>query len=391
MIKKLFEKIKNQPELLFFYLFVLSIPIQTRKVFLGQSLPLADGFIEYTNFFLYLSDILLVTTLLCWFVKTLNFKEFKAKLRKKTLLILGIFLIWSIFSLTWAGNRQIGFYQVVKLAEFFLLFWFIIANIRTRKRLFVTFFCLFLAGFFQSILAIGQYLSQKSLGLRLFGESILAPDKPGVAKIVVEGEKIVRAYGTLPHPNILAGFLILSILAGFALLFRTKINPKWLYMTLSLALSLQILGFLLTFSRTAWVGGLIAGLVFLGLIIKKCSLGLEFSLNKLKIASFGFILLVFIISISLLWPQISSRFYLETGDQALSQRVFYLKNALNMVKERPLLGIGLGNFTLKLPQNLEFWQYQPVHNIFLLISAELGLIGLILFHSYLKWIWLEFE
>ncbi|MCK4892131.1 MAG: hypothetical protein KAS78_05680, partial [Candidatus Pacebacteria bacterium] len=45
---------------------------------------------------------------------------------------------------------------------------------------------------------------------KITGESVIGPQIPGVAKIAVDGEKIIRAYGTFPHPNILGGFLIFT-------------------------------------------------------------------------------------------------------------------------------------------------------------------------------------
>lgn len=52
--------------------------------------------------------------------------------------------------------------------------------------------------------------------------------------------------------------------------------------------------------------------------------------------------------------------------------------AVEMIKESPWLGVGLGNFLVKLPEfqknNQIFW-FQPVHNILLLIISEIGLLG----------------
>lgn len=60
------------------------------------------------------------------------------------------------------------------------------------------------------------------------------------------------------------------------------------------------------------------------------------------------------------------------------RRIELAQAAWAMFKSSPILGIGLGNFTPRLPQffivqKLFFWQ--PVHNIFLLLLAETGVIG----------------
>jgi len=73
-------------------------------------------------------------------------------------------------------------------------------------------------------------------------------------------------------------------------------------------------------------------------------------------------------------------------EEAISQRVELIKIATQMIRSSPLAGIGLNNFIVRLP---EFWTVQsiywlqPVHNIFLLIAAEAGLVGLVVFLWFL--------
>lgn len=56
------------------------------------------------------------------------------------------------------------------------------------------------------------------------------------------------------------------------------------------------------------------------------------------------------------------------------------------------MGVGIGQFIIneyKMNSNLESWQYQPVHNIYLLAFSELGIVGLAFFllwiFSILEW------
>src|SRR3989338_5016300 len=81
-----------------------------------------------------------------------------------------------------------------------------------------------ISGFFQSIVAILQFISQKSLGLTILGESIFNAHDPGIAKIVINGDVFIRSYGFFPHPNILGGFLALSLLITmvYPLIFKSK-------------------------------------------------------------------------------------------------------------------------------------------------------------------------
>ena len=52
----------------------------------------------------------------------------------------------------------------------------------------------------------------------------------------------------------------------------------------------------------------------------------------------------------------------------------------------PILGIGTGAFVwqfLKEIPSLEDWMYQPVHNIYLLVFAEIGIFGFVLLLYFL--------
>jgi O-antigen ligase len=56
-----------------------------------------------------------------------------------------------------------------------------------------------------------------------------------------------------------------------------------------------------------------------------------------------------------------------------------LKNAFWMIGTHPFFGVGLQNFLQNLPQSLSRYSYfsalQPVHNIYLLVFAQVGIIG----------------
>jgi len=70
--------------------------------------------------------------------------------------------------------------------------------------------------------------------------------------------------------------------------------------------------------------------------------------------------------------------------KSLNERLVLAQNALVLIKKRPLLGVGLGNFIPAQAETLPFVRQdvnllQPVHNIYLLIASETGLAGLLVF------------
>jgi O-antigen ligase len=110
------------------------------------------------------------------------------------------------------------------------------------------------------------------------------------------------------------------------------------------------------------------------------------------------------LSTALLLPHLKARFLtISFEEQAIDLRFFYNKMALSIIKEKPFLGIGIGNFVwysqnyqvflraankmLSLvgqsDKEIPKWLFQPVHNIYLLIAVEMGLLGLVAFLLFL--------
>ena len=246
----------NNLHIYFFYLFLFSIPFQTRKVFLTEYSFYSGDFTEWTTFFVYASDVFLILALFFWIVFVLknysfkkrcknNFVEGNMKVKdnvrkycphfseiikflydkfKKTTelskvwLFLFAFLFWIALNLAISNNYvEISVFQTVKLIELSLLAFFVYFNLKNKKILINSLLILVFAGFLQSLVAIYQFIVQHSIFTspvlaKITGEAVLGPQVPGVAKILVDGEKIVRAYGTFPHPNILGSFLIFTTL-----------------------------------------------------------------------------------------------------------------------------------------------------------------------------------
>jgi len=429
LISNILNKIKNQPiDIGFFFLFLLTFSLSIRKVMLY--FPIQGTFNEYTGIYIYLSDIFLTLAIGSWLfvllynktIKLSNYKLWITYLIHKLYLLLPLLLvIWSFISISWSSNQIIAFYRSVKLLEFYLLYLYIIFRIIPKCSTWniLNFLKIILfTGFIQSCLGIAQFISQKSVGLTFLKESITAPNIPGVAKIVLNGEKYIRAYGLFPHPNILGGFLVFSIILTVLYLklfhveqlvflrnrilnekgdnikeyFLTKkqlFENKWLIKAILL---IQLAALALTFSKSAILGLIIAFLYIsfkffqICLIVSKCSTwniwkfyGMEqFNLFK----HFRIAILSFLIILTSLWviykPDLNSLFF-----QSLKERLFYLNVPHGTFLDNFFHGTGFGQFVLSIPLFYQKvilpWQHQPIHNVFLLIWTELGIIGFGLF------------
>jgi O-antigen ligase len=402
-------------EKIIFYLFIFCLPFQARKILyqwparlVSQSVAGGgDGFNEWTSAYFYFTDLLLVFILLFWAWRVQK-QGRSLKLRPwffnsrifyhndktvssakdvilKTVLVsssfwLIVFLIISFISLIQASNLQLGFYAWLKLLEMAGLFFYLKYNFKklfSFKKLAYVFIA---GGLCQSVIAFIQYIYQKSLGLGILTESPLSPEIAGVAKIVVNGVKMIRPYGTLPHPNILAAFLLISLFLICFLWLRKKHSfISHLFLLISYFSLLLVLG--LTFSRLISAVFVLASLLFF--------VWAFFKKPRIRQRTAG-LLILFIVFSSLLsvllWPEFSSRWAISSTEQSFSLRSFYNQTAFFIIKDHPALGIGLGNFVWEIRQMIDLlagWAHQPVHNVYLLIASETGLIGLFVFLFFL--------
>jgi len=101
----------------------------------------------------------------------------------------------------------------------------------------------------------------------------------------------------------------------------------------------------------------------------------------------SFLTFIFL-SVLIIWQPLFTRANVSASEDAFTQRVLYMKTASKMIKEKPLLGSGVGGFTLSMQKTLqdlvgskdiEPWIYQPVHNIYLLAISEIGIFGFLVF------------
>ena len=397
-MKKYLEKLEK----FVFYVLVFSVPWQLRHIFFVWG----NGFNEWQGIYLYATDILVLVLLVLWAWRSR--KLLKPDNSEKALLV---FLFFSALSLFAAQNFWLGFYSFGKLLEFAFLFLYLKRNfpkIFDAQR----FWLVFGAGaVLQSLIAIAQFLKQGSLGLKFLTESPLAPDLAGAAKIVLDNEKMIRAYGLTPHPNILAAILAAAIFGMGYLFLRNyrlfvipaphqvrgkleagihpavagRVKPGMTEKK-RLALFILVLFFLifalfLTFSRAILVLEFFFFLLWLIFLWRISELK-----KPLKIL-FGIFVICYMFFVVCFWPFLSVRFSdLKTGEQAVDLRLFLNEAGLDILKQNPILGAGQGNFVFTLSQkfpDLPAWQFQPVHNIYLLIAAETGLLGLLAFLAFL--------
>ncbi len=352
----------------FLCLFLIFFPFQIRTLLYSTPLFLSGNFNIYTSFFLYLADIFLLLAFALWGLSFMQReKPIEVRFGEEKFTLLLVLLICATLAQTiFATDKWLQLFQTFRFIELFLLYLLLVNNIIKTK----TVIMIFILGMaFQALTAIFQYILQGSVGLHFFGEPMVTAQTLGAGKIDLDSQKIVRAFGTFPHANVLGGALFIAIMLIFAN-FRRHLLIYWPFVIL---LGVAIL---LTFSRSALFALVIASLTYISFDNRKISF---------RSILFGLSLIVLFVVIFRLDDVIFKRLFFDNGNimtTALQERNLYLGGSIDMLLHAPF-GVGFGGFTLNMQQFLASklmpWQYQPVHNIFLLSANELGLIGGTLF------------
>lgn len=189
------------------YLFVGTVAWQTRLI-LWQ----ADArFVEWHAVSLYASDVLMLGLFILamvrargWFVRRMDMTDW----------LLGFFLAAAVLSLAHADQLTVGIYQLLRLAQGVMLYLYLRHWAWKHFNADHTAVAFVAGALLQATLGITQYVFQHDAGLRWLGETLLRTDMRGVAVFYnMHGIKVLRAYGTLPHPNVLAAYLMTALWA----------------------------------------------------------------------------------------------------------------------------------------------------------------------------------
>ncbi|MEI8349192.1 MAG: O-antigen ligase family protein [Candidatus Omnitrophota bacterium] len=176
---------------------------------------------------------------------------------------------------------------------------------------------------------------------------------------------LCRISSSFVHSNDFGSYII-TVLPLTFLIFSSLISKR---KRLAL-LPVSLLGFyclLRTSSRGAWLGFLIAIIIY-------------FFMYKKKIAIL--IPIIFIILIMFLpygFERVTSIF--KTNQGTVWERTKLWQGAWGMIKEHPVLGLGVNTFSKNFPQYkpADYPDLRYAHNSYLQMWAEIGLLGLIIF------------
>ncbi len=365
----------------FIILFILFFPFQIRSLIFSDNFYLTGNFNTYGSFFIFAADIFLMLSLVGWGLAYLTGEiDWKLDWGDRGLSILSaIFILLLVVNIfIFPGAFAIFFvFRLIILYFFYLL---LSNGILAREKI-IRYFTF--AMVFQVLIAIGQYVSQGSIGLLFLGEPVIGPTVLGAAKVNLPSGLFIRSYGTFLHPNIFAAALFAAILLSL------YVYRKRIYMFLVFAPMFSA-GSVFSFYRSMMFALILSFFLIISLAERK-----ELLKQILYVtAVFVFFIVVFDLQ-NIFWQ----RYIIGDDGGAVAERLNYLSVSRKVILDNPF-GVGIGQFTNEMQSfsetKLEPWEAQPVHNLFLLVAAEAGLaaaliLGLVFFYIFFRTIYLMRE
>ncbi len=284
------------------------------------------------------------------------------------LIITSLFAVYSRYSWEGLGNFLPSFLMIASFPFFFkdflqlyqLAWWFVLTSIPV---------CFL--GFMQLLFGWQTPLFLHSFGI----------------KMTAYGHPDGRMSSLLMYANTLAFFLVVAFTLSIGLWIlhyrrrslQKDVRINWQLSILTVGILFNGIGLILTNSRSAW------GLALLGLMAFAIYLRWYWIIATV-------LLIIFLVAWAAWIPVyqdfmrqvVPSYFWARLTDEMYDDRyVTALRTtqwgvAWDMMLQRPLWGWGLRNFTPVYQEKMNVWMGHP-HNLFLMLLAEIGAIGTLLF------------
>ena len=189
-----------------------------------------------------------------------------------------------------------------------------------------------------------------------------------------------RVYSFLGNPNLLAAYLLPAAVFSAAAIFSWK---GWIPKALAVLMwGINSTCLILTFSRGGWIGFVLAGFVFVMLLVHWFSIYLprfwQIWALPIVLATTATLLILSVVAVDPLRDRVASMFS-GRDDSSNNFRINVWMAVIEMVKDRPILGIGPGNDAF----NRVYPKYQQAgytalsaYSIVLEILVETGFVGL---------------
>ena len=317
-----------------------------------------------------LFDLLFFYLFFRWIFRLMTNRESNYKLHYSITLPFAIILLFSITS-----TRDLPFPFLLKfsllihLVKNWMIFIYFANNVQDKKHAIVIIAAFIFSGFLQSFTGLLQYISGSNLGLEFLGAT-----EKSYFGMKAGGAVVGRVAGTFGHPNKLALY-ISGFVPWCVALFFAPIRTTYKLLITPVAIIISA-ACTLTLSRGGWINFGLGSVMTLFFCLNKKIKNVILSGVSI-LAAVIMICTIVIVAI----PPVRDRLFKSDHGSAYV-RIPLASLALHMIKENPITGVGIGGFTVKSQRydTTNEWVSSafvaPVHNEFLLIASEVGLIAL---------------
>ncbi len=307
-----------------------------------------------------ISDLLLVVCFCLWLASGCIRGKWLFPTNTLDLVVVIFFLLYAL-SILWGEKLEWGLYQGMKIFRngmlYILLVGFLSINFPIRYRQIVV--CLLFTGLFQTIAFIMSIAENGGIvGLTTMLQTEALQSNNNILKVV----KLDQGAGVFLRG---VGFwLPLCIFAGFSI---APFFPKWGRFCTWVFTVVMVLMVIVSGTRAAWIG-LAVGFIGIGVLMVR-----KIRMNDLLISGLFMVVVVVGGIFFNLHSFIQARFTTEVlwDDPSILHRLEFFQIALEAFSESPILGKGVGNIDQE--------ELLIVHNVYLQVLGELGVIGGIIF------------
>ena len=336
---------------------ILEIPIQIDGYLFYQKADAAYGALGGLN--ISIATICLAILYIAWILETVWHKNHDAPPVRASLP--AVFYVAAVAaSAVLAYDRKLVIFDFFLLVQAFLLYVYVGNRTRTREDV------VFLVTMFSVALLVEAALV---VGIWFVGHNMSI----GILHLVVDGSRSAGSFGS---PNSAGSFLALMLVPSASVWFMPV--ERWRKVLATSAVSLGTVALVLTQSRGAWIAFVVASVFLFAVAWRRGWIS-----AKLPVA----IALGTAIMLAPVYHIVGSRLS-QSDEGAAASRIPLIKMGVRVIADNPVVGVGSGNSHLALLQQSgtlpyrQEWFYM-VHNQYVLVGAETGLVGLIFFLGFL--------
>jgi len=263
-----------------------------------------------------------------------------------------------------SAQRRFGVYAVVEMAQYFFIYLVVLNTVRTKADVATVIRVLMFTLGIQCVIFLLQTAT---------GETFTAT---GQVARATEGSGLVRGSGTVgTTPSGYAMFIEPLLFTAFAL-WRTRDSGMSRRVTAALA-AVAGVTLVLTLNRTSWMT-LILGCAIVEILVRRRGIARRLSPRVLA-TMVGIVVTAAIVVIPLILPRLNAA---HSDDWEIRKNLIQI--ATRMIAHNAILGVGPGAYPFHIHENAAGgtqWLW-VVHNEYLLIWAERGILG---FLAWLAW------